>query len=115
MEDLEHYLDHCTLAVAPLRYGAGVKGKVNMSMSHGQPVVATPAAIEGLHAEHGREILVAETEQAFADEVIRLYRDESLWNAISDAAIENVASHFSISAARNSLESLLDKLNTARA
>ena len=112
VEDLDPYLDHCTLAVAPLRYGAGVKGKVNMSMSHGQPVVATPTAIEGLHAKHEREILVADTEQSFADEVIRLYRDEALWNAISDAAIENVEAHFSVRAARNSLEDLLDKLNT---
>ncbi len=102
------------LAVAPLRYGAGVKGKVNMSMSHGQPVVATATAIEGLHAEHGREILVAETEQAFAEEVIRLYRDETLWNAISDAAIENVETHFSVRAARNSLQELLAKLDTEK-
>ena len=39
--DLQPWLDACRLAVAPLRYGAGVKGKVNMSMAHGQPVVAT--------------------------------------------------------------------------
>jgi len=110
VEDLEHYLDHCRLAVAPLRYGAGVKGKVNMSMSHGQPIVATPVAIEGLHAEHGREVLVAESEQDFANEVIRLYRDEKLWNKISDAAIQNVESHFSVSAARKSVESLIRKL-----
>ncbi len=112
IEDLEHYLDHCRLAVAPLRYGAGVKGKVNLSMSHGQPVVATPMAVEGIHAEHGREVLVAESEQDFANEVIRLYRDETLWNKISDAAIQNVESHFSVKAARASLESLVEKLNS---
>ncbi len=41
VKDLEPWLDGCRLAVAPLRYGAGVKGKVNLSMSRGQPVVAT--------------------------------------------------------------------------
>jgi glycosyltransferase involved in cell wall biosynthesis len=110
VEDLEHYLDRCRLAVAPLRYGAGVKGKVNMSMSYGQPVVATPAAIEGTHAEHGRDILVAESEQAFADEVVRLYQDQELWTRISDAAIANVERHFSLRAGRDSLKQLLDRL-----
>ncbi|MFT5139872.1 MAG: GT2 family glycosyltransferase/glycosyltransferase involved in cell wall biosynthesis [Lysobacterales bacterium] len=110
VQDLEPYLENCKLAVAPLRYGAGVKGKVNLSMSHGQPVVATPMAIEGIHAEHGREVLVAESEQDFANEVVRLYQDEKLWNALSDAAVENVKSHFSVEAARTSIQSLIARL-----
>ena len=93
-----------------MRYGAGVKGKVNLSMSHGQPVVATPIAVEGIHALHGRKVLVAESEQEFANEIIRLYQDEELWNQLSDAAIENVESHFSVHAAKRSLENLLQKL-----
>jgi len=110
VEDLGPYLDRCRLAVAPLRYGAGVKGKVNMSMAHGQPVVATPMAIEGLHAEHGRDVLVAEEEQAFADEVVRLYRDEELWNRISEGAVRNVQEHFSVDAAARSIEDLFGRL-----
>ncbi len=110
VEDLERFLDGCRVAVAPLRYGAGVKGKVNMSMSYGQPVVATPIAVEGMYAESGREVLVADSEQAFADEVVRLYRDEALWNGISAAAIENVERHFSVAAARRSIEELVGKL-----
>jgi len=110
VEDLEHYLDGCRLAVAPLRYGAGVKGKVNMSMSHGQPVVATPMAVEGVGTEHGVDVLVAETEQEFAEQVLRLYRDEELWNRISDAAVANVKRHFSLDAARLNVESLLERL-----
>src|SRR5690606_8298278 len=57
--DIAPFMDNCRLAVAPLRFGAGVKGKVNMSMSYGQPVVATPIAIEGMHAEPGVDVLVA--------------------------------------------------------
>ena len=43
--DLAPYMDGARVAVAPLRFGAGVKGKVNLSMAHGQPVVATPCAV----------------------------------------------------------------------
>jgi GT2 family glycosyltransferase/glycosyltransferase involved in cell wall biosynthesis len=104
--DVEPFLDGCRLAVAPLRYGAGVKGKVNMSMSYGQPVIATPIAIEGMHAEAGRDVLVAETAQAFAAEVVRAYRDERLWTSLSDHAIENVRRHFSFESARAAVRSL---------
>jgi GT2 family glycosyltransferase/glycosyltransferase involved in cell wall biosynthesis len=108
VESIQPFLDDCRLAVAPLRYGAGVKGKVNMSMAHGQPVVATPAAVEGMFAEHNREILVAEDAKSFADEVVRLYQDENLWNQVSDAAVQNVEEHFSLRAARDSLTALFD-------
>jgi len=108
VESLEPFLNDCRLAVAPLRYGAGVKGKVNMSMAHGQPVVATPAAVEGMFAEHEREILVANDAESFAAEVVRLYQDENLWNRISDASVQNVENHFSLATARASLSELFD-------
>ena len=108
VESLEPFLSGCRLAVAPLRYGAGVKGKVNMSMAHGQPVVATPAAVEGMFAEHERELLVAADAESFANEVVRLYQDEALWNHLSDASVQNVEEHFSLKTARDSLTTLFN-------
>jgi GT2 family glycosyltransferase/glycosyltransferase involved in cell wall biosynthesis len=108
VESLDPFLSDCRLAVAPLRYGAGVKGKVNMSMAHGQPVVATPAAVEGMFAEHERELLVAQDAESFAAEVVRLYQDEALWKRLSDASVQNVETHFSLAAARVSLTELFD-------
>ena len=112
VKSLEPWLDGCRLAVAPLRYGAGVKGKVNLSMSRGQPVVATPAAVEGLFARPGEDILVAENEQEFAAQIVRLYQDEQLWNRISTAGLENVQKYFSVETAQLSLQSLLKSLST---
>ncbi|HEX4480760.1 MAG TPA: glycosyltransferase, partial [Rudaea sp.] len=48
VQDIAPFMDGCRLALAPLRYGAGVKGKVNMAMSYGLPVVATSPAAEGM-------------------------------------------------------------------
>ena len=59
VEDIAPYMDGCRVSVAPLRYGAGVKGKVNMAMSYGLPVVATPIAVEGMHVEAGEDVMVA--------------------------------------------------------
>lgn len=104
--DVAPFMDSCRLAVAPLRYGAGVKGKVNMSMSYGQPVVATPIAIEGMHAEPGRDVLIAETAEEFAGQVLRAYRDRELWYTLSAGGLANVERHFGFESARQAVRGL---------
>lgn len=107
VEDIAPYMDGCRISVAPLRYGAGVKGKVNMAMSYGLPVVATIAAVEGMHVRAGEDVLVADEAAAFAANVVRLYRDEALWNRLSANGLANVERHFSFDAAREALRRLL--------
>ncbi|WP_417474972.1 glycosyltransferase [Luteimonas mephitis] len=101
--DIAPYMDGCRVALAPLRYGAGVKGKVNLSMAHGQPVVATSCAIEGMHTRDGHDVLVADDANAFADAVVRLHEDEALWTTLSRNGLDNVARHFSLDAARETV------------
>lgn len=97
--DLAPYMDRVRLAVAPLRFGAGVKGKVNLSMAHGQPVVATTCAVEGMHLRDGVDVAVADDPAAFAEAVVALYRDRGRWQRQAQAGLENVARHFSLDAA----------------
>ena len=99
--DLLPAMEGMRIAVAPLRYGAGVKGKVNLSMAHGQPVVATSCGVEGMHLQDGNDVLVADDVHAFAEAVVRLYQDEELWNRLARNGMENVARHFSMDAARD--------------
>jgi glycosyltransferase involved in cell wall biosynthesis len=107
VEDIEPFIDGCRIAVAPLRYGAGVKGKVNMSMSYGQPVVATSVAAEGMYAKHGHDVLIADTEAAFAEAVIELYNDSKLWNKLSKNGLKNVEKWFSFNAAQQAIKTIL--------
>ncbi|QIL21372.1 glycosyltransferase [Thermomonas sp. HDW16] len=104
--DLQPWLDGCRISVAPLRYGAGVKGKVNQAMAHGLPVVATSPAVEGMHLVDGQDALVADTAEDFADAVLRLYDDEILWNRIATHGRDNIARHFSMDAARGVVREL---------
>ena len=106
--ELEPYLENCRLSLAPLRYGAGVKGKVNQAMSYGLPVVATSCAAEGMFLEHGRDVLIADDAAGFADCIIAAYQDESLWNRLSQGGIDNVQRHFSLEAARKALVETLN-------
>jgi GT2 family glycosyltransferase/glycosyltransferase involved in cell wall biosynthesis len=72
------YLNRCRISVAPLRYGAGMKGKVGEALAAGIPVVTTVSGAEGMGLDDGRHALIATEAASFADAVIRLYRDGDL-------------------------------------
>ena len=65
--------------LAPLRYGAGLKGKIIDATRHGIPSIMTSIAAEGLFLTQEYEALIADDPNAFANKAISMYRDESLW------------------------------------
>jgi O-antigen biosynthesis protein len=104
---LEEYLQRCRLSVAPLRAGAGVKGKVLASLGSGLPVVGSAIAFEGIPVADGHEVLVADDPATFARAVIRLHDDERLWAELSEHSAAVVAEHFSSGAAKAGLAAAL--------
>lgn len=106
--DLVPIMDHALASLAPLRFGAGVKGKINMAMSHGLPVIATGTAVEGMQLQPGVDVLVAEDPAGFADAAARLASDEDLWTILSRNGLRNVDEHFSSRAAAATLHRVLD-------
>jgi glycosyltransferase involved in cell wall biosynthesis len=111
--DIAPYMDGCRLSVAPLRYGAGVKGKVNMAMSYGLPVVATSVAVEGMHVRAGVDVMVADDAAAFAAAIRCAYDDATLWTTLSERGLANVHEHFSFAAARAALTRILPERKPA--
>ncbi|MFC3652343.1 glycosyltransferase [Dyella humi] len=107
VDDLSTLMNCCKVSIAPLRFGAGVKGKVNMAMSYGLPVVVTPIAAEGMHLTDGVDALIANNATDFASAVWRAYHDEQLWTRLSDASITNVRQYFSPDVARDTLRRVL--------
>jgi glycosyltransferase involved in cell wall biosynthesis len=108
--DLAPLLARCRLSVAPLRFGAGVKGKLNTSMSFGVPVVATSLAAEGMHLVNGHDVLLGEDPKSLASAIVRLFRDDALWRALSTNGRRNVARHFSFDLARSAIAALTNDL-----
>ena len=88
VEDLDPLLDQMRVSVAPLRYGAGIKGKVGSAMCAGLPVVASPLATEGMNLTHGENVIIAKDPKEYADCIAELYQNEDLWNRISKNGIE---------------------------
>ena len=85
--DIGPWLDHLRLTVAPLRYGAGAKGKVASSLAAGVPCVATPIAAEGMDLAGADGVAVATGPAAFATGVLELLRDEARWAVASQGAL----------------------------
>ncbi len=82
-----YFLSH-RLFVAPLRYGAGMKGKIGHSLSFGLPVVTTPIGAEGMGLQPDKDVVIAETAAAFATAVLDLYDDPDRWRCLSQASYE---------------------------
>ena len=116
IEELNPLLDTMRVSVAPLRYGAGIKGKIGGAMASGLPVVATPLAAEGMSLQEGENILVAEGVEAFADAIVQLYQNERLWNKISKNGLVFAENAWGAEAAWKNLAGILSdlELNTVR-
>ncbi|NCA77621.1 MAG: glycosyltransferase [Alphaproteobacteria bacterium] len=84
----------CRMVVAPLRYGAGIKGKIVEAMYHGLPVVTTTVGAEGLDGADSI-LLLADEPNGFARQLIRHYDDEPTLQQISRKSLEFVKDNFS--------------------
>jgi len=107
VEDLSPYFNRCRVSISPLRYGAGVKGKINLAMSYGVPVVATSSSIEGMYLTPGIDVLIGDDAEDFAEAIARAYTDEQLWIALAEGGRENVRAHFSEEVALGAITRLL--------
>lgn len=92
--DVEPYLRSCRVFVAPLRFGAGIKGKVGEAMAYGIPVVTTSVGAEGFGATDGRDIMLADDPQSFATSIKQLYSDNELWLRIAKNSRRLIEKHF---------------------
>jgi GT2 family glycosyltransferase/ubiquinone/menaquinone biosynthesis C-methylase UbiE/glycosyltransferase involved in cell wall biosynthesis len=106
--DLAPVLDGLRLSVAPLRYGAGIKGKIGTSLAHGLPCVGTPLAVEGMNLTDGLDVLVADSPAALADAVIRAYTDAALWQGLSDNGLAFVRRQYSFEGGATLFRELLE-------
>ncbi|HVQ76664.1 MAG TPA: glycosyltransferase [Candidatus Binatia bacterium] len=97
--DLDPLLARWRVFVAPLRYGAGVKGKITQALSLGLPTVTTSQGAEGMGLRHGEDILIADTPAAFAATVLTLYESPQQWERLSRGGRTSIEERFSFAAA----------------
>ncbi len=90
VQDVRSLLIHADVSVAPLRIARGVQNKILEAIAIGIPVVATPQAVRGLEVREGDEILIGDSPEQFALQVLRLLDDVHLRNQITKRAWNRV-------------------------
>ena len=108
IDDLRDLFDTARAFVIPLRVGAGVKGKLASAMSYGAPVISTSIGIEGTDLEPEEQVLLGDTPAAFAAQILRVYRDESLWHRLSEAGQAAMRERFSPNTGAAALSRAID-------
>ncbi len=108
--EMTPYLDSHCVAIAPLRFGAGMKGKVGQALAGGLPVVTTRVGAEGMDLEDGKAVLIADSPTAFAEAVARLCTDGELHRDLSQAGRSQVRHRWDAAAVEARLIGALESI-----
>ena len=108
VEDLAAPYARTFCTVSPLRYGAGVKGKIISGIQASLPVVTTAVGNEGLDLVDGAEALVADSEEAIAAAIVALWRSPELGARLASSAARRMRDRYSRAAATEALQVVLD-------
>jgi glycosyltransferase involved in cell wall biosynthesis len=104
--DVRPYLAYAAVSVAPLRVARGIQNKVLEAMAMALPVVVTPQALEGVKAEPGADLLLADGAEPFAQAVLRVLGADD--QALRARARERVERHYSWPSNLASIEARLE-------
>jgi polysaccharide biosynthesis protein PslH len=107
VEDVRSWLAEAEVVVAPLRIARGIQNKVLEAMAMAKPVVVSPAAAEGISAEHGKHFIIAPDVAAEAQQVIHLLADKNLRQRLGIAARGHVIESYSWTLQLAGLDQLL--------
>ncbi|MGI9067510.1 MAG: glycosyltransferase [Pyrinomonadaceae bacterium] len=92
--DIDNYWRSCRVFVAPIRFGAGVKGKIGDAMSYGLPVVTTSIGAESFGFTPDSDVMIADEPAAFAESVVRLYSQKELWEKLAANGRRHIEKYF---------------------
>ena len=109
VDDLDAFLARRRVSVAPLRYGAGAKGKVAASLAQGLPVACTSVAAEGMQLTPDENVLVGDSPQALARHVVTLLGDTAAWERLSANGLEYARALTSRASAHERLRRILEQ------
>ena len=110
LPDAGPWFESLRATVAPLRFGAGAKGKVASSLAAGVPCVASPVAAEGMGLSEADGVLVAADPASFAAAITRVCTDEALWRRLSAGALDYAGRELSPAAWQARLDVMLRRI-----
>ncbi len=110
VKNLEEIYQRTRVFAAPLRYGAGMKGKIGESLAYGVPVVTTTVGAEGIGLRHGHDVLIADDADAFAGALADAYVSKVLWQRLAANGRETISQNYSPGSVKVRLSAILSEL-----
>ena len=107
VEDISIYFKTARVFVAPLRYGAGIKGKIGQSFEYSLPVVTTDIGAEGFDFGKYADKMIVNDAKSIANKILKIYSDDKLWQSISDNS-ERIIKPFSKLENERKIKEILD-------
>lgn len=108
--DVRPYLRRASVVVAPVRLGAGMRGKHLEAMAMRKPVVSTTFCVEGTACTHGVDILLGDDAPSFAEHTVRLLRERPFAGAIAQAGLELIQRMYDWDINADKMSDLLEAL-----
>ncbi len=106
-EELQSIYSATRVAVIPLRYGAGVKGKTVEAMYHGIPLVSTSFGLEGIPGNFVSNLPALDDAKSFAGEIIKLYSNNAALKIASSGEVNDINEFFTQQAAVEKMKKIL--------
>jgi len=108
VKDLEKFFEEVKLSIAPLRYGAGLKGKIITSFQYGVPVIGSQIAFEGIdHKKINTGIpFVNENVDEYVNCIITILNNENEWYKLSRSLVKFVNDTYSIDKNKNKIKEI---------
>lgn len=113
VEDVQSLVASASVSLAPLRVGGGTRLKILEAMALRTPVVATSKGAEGLEAQSGQHLLIADKPLAFAEAIIRLLKDSHLRQQLINSAYQLVSEKYDWAATMPRFLNLVERVARA--
>ena len=110
IEDADRIMDRARMNLVPLRFGAGLKGKLILALQNGTPSITTSIGAEGIMKNSIAGKFVFDNPEAFAREAVRLYKSEREWMLLQELGIELLRPQFLSSDHRNTMLSEINRI-----
>jgi sugar transferase (PEP-CTERM/EpsH1 system associated) len=94
VDDVRPYIERAAAYIVPLRIGGGTRLKIYEAMAMEKAIISTTIGAEGLPVQDGAELLLADTEELFAEALIRVLSDKVLASDLGNRAAATVRSKF---------------------
>jgi len=114
VDDVRPYMQRASIFIAPMRCGSGTKVKVINAMSMGKAIVSSSVGAEGIKVESGKDLIITDAPQEFADQVLRLLKEPARLRQMGENARQVVERYYDWRVIYKKMDALYEKVASSK-